>query len=42
MPYDHALARVAFSIGILIMLTALCWGGYILWREYGLRERLGN
>lgn len=39
MQYDHALARVAFAIGILIMLTALCWGGYILWREYLLRER---
>jgi hypothetical protein len=39
MPYDHALARVAFSIGVLIMLTALCWGGYLLWREYLLRAR---
>jgi hypothetical protein len=39
MQYDHALARVAFSIGILIMLAALCWGGYILWREYTLRTR---
>jgi len=42
MQYDHALARVAFVTGILIMLTALCWGGYILLREYALRERLGN
>jgi hypothetical protein len=39
MQYDHALARFAFSIGILIMLAALCWGGYILWREYALRAR---
>jgi hypothetical protein len=39
MQYDHALARVAFTIGFLIMLTALCWGGYILWREYLLRDR---
>jgi hypothetical protein len=38
MQYDHALARVAFTMGFLIMLTALCWGGYILWREYGLRK----
>jgi hypothetical protein len=42
MPYDHALARVAFVIGILITLTALCWGGYILWREYLLRERVAR
>jgi hypothetical protein len=39
MQYDHALARVAFSVGFLIMVTAVCWGGYILWSEYGLRER---
>lgn len=39
MQYDHALARVAFGVGILVMLTALCWGGYILWREYLLRAR---
>lgn len=39
MPYDHALARVVFTLGFLIMLAAVCWGGYILWREYGLRAR---
>jgi hypothetical protein len=42
MRYDHALARVAFVFGILILLTALCWGGYILWREYALRERVAH
>jgi hypothetical protein len=40
MQYDHALARVAFTLGFLIMVTAVCWGGYILWREYQLREKL--
>jgi hypothetical protein len=39
MQYDHALARAAFSLGMLIMLTAFCWGGCILWREYILRDR---
>lgn len=39
MSYDHVLARVAFGVGILIMVTALCWGGYILRREYLLRAR---
>jgi hypothetical protein len=39
MPYDHALARFAFALGVVIMLSALCWGGYIIWREYGLRAR---
>jgi len=42
MQYDHALARVAFVFGILIMLTALCWGVHILWREYALRERVAR
>jgi len=37
MQYDHALARVAFTLGVVIMLTALCWGATILWREYGRR-----
>ncbi len=39
MQYDHALARFSFSLGVVIMLSAVCWGGYILWREYGLRAR---
>jgi len=39
MQYDHTLARAAFSLGVLIMLMALCWGGCILWREYALRAR---
>lgn len=34
MQYDHALARVAFTLGVVIMLTAVCWGGTILWREF--------
>lgn len=42
MAYDHALARVAFSVGALIMVTALCWGGCVLWREYGLRKQRGR
>ena len=39
MKYDHALARVTFTIGTLTMLVAVCWGGWLLWREFVLRER---
>ena len=39
MQYDHALARFAFALGVVIMLSALCWGGSILWGEYRLRAR---
>jgi hypothetical protein len=39
MSFDHTLARVAFVLGFLITVAAVCWGGYILWRQYQLRER---
>jgi hypothetical protein len=32
--YDHALAQVAQKMGILIMLVALLWAGYILFKQY--------
>jgi hypothetical protein len=34
MQYDHALARLALGVGVVIMLGAVCWGGWLLWREY--------
>lgn len=34
MQYDHALARLALGVGVIIMLGAVCWGGWLLWREY--------
>jgi len=39
MPYDHALARCAFVLGFLITVGAVCWGGYLLWQSWRLRER---
>lgn len=41
MQYDHVLARMAFTMGVAIMLAAFCWGGCVLWREYGLRNAAG-
>jgi len=38
MQYDHALARLSFTMGTLLILTAMLWGGYILWKGY---RRLG-
>lgn len=38
MQYDHTLARIVFSLGCLIVVTAICWGGLILWREYQMRS----
>jgi hypothetical protein len=31
---DHELARASHSIGCLVMLLALAWGGLVLWRSY--------
>ena len=39
MQYDHALARFTFTIGSLLMLTAMIWGGYILWKGYQNRSQ---
>ena len=32
--FDHAIARGTKFLGILIMLTALVWGGMVLWRQW--------
>lgn len=33
MPYDHLIARVFFGCGVVIMVAALVWGGYVLYRQ---------
>lgn len=40
--HDHTLARASHGLGVLLMLTALAWGGYLLYaqskriyRQYG-------
>lgn len=33
MSYDHILARISFGCGVIIMLTALVFGGYVLSRQ---------
>ena len=32
--YDHLLARLSHNAGGIIILTALIWGGYILYRQF--------
>ena len=32
--YDHTLARVAYGLGILLMLVSLAWAGYVLFKQY--------
>lgn len=37
--YDHLIARISFGIGIVLMLSSLTWGGYILWKQH---KTVGN
>lgn len=32
--YDHALAQIAYRSGTVLMILALVWGGYILYKQY--------
>jgi hypothetical protein len=34
LPYDHLIAFVSHAIGIVLMITSLLWGGYILYRQF--------
>lgn len=33
MEYDHLIARLFFGSGVLVMVAALAWGGYVLVRQ---------
>jgi hypothetical protein len=37
--HDHALARAADTLGILLMLLAFAWGGYLLFKQFRNLER---
>jgi hypothetical protein len=32
--HDHLIARISFTIGTILMLLSLVWGGFILWRQF--------
>lgn len=32
--YDHTFGHAAHNLGIAVMVLALCWGGYMLYRQY--------
>ena len=33
--FDHAIAKGAKGLGVLFILTALVWGGVVLWKQWG-------
>jgi hypothetical protein len=32
--YDHLLANISFALGIILMLLAMAWGGYMLYIQF--------
>jgi len=32
--HDHFLAKLAYTTGLLLMILALAWGGYLLYRQF--------
>lgn len=37
--YDQTLARLSFGIGSLLMLVAMLWGSWLLWKGWQSRSR---
>lgn len=36
--WDHSLAKMSHLFGSMLMITAFVWGGYILYRQWQVRE----
>lgn len=34
MQHDHAIARIFWVIGALVMMASIAWGAFILWRQW--------
>ena len=32
--HDHLLAKLAYTTGLVLMILALAWGGYLLYRQF--------
>lgn len=39
--YDHSLAHLAHTLGCVVMIFALVWGGYILYKQYQYKKATG-
>jgi hypothetical protein len=37
--YDHALANLSYTVGTILMIGALAWGGYVLYKQYKNLDR---
>ncbi len=32
--YDHVIANISYTIGIILMIISFIWGGYMLYRQF--------
>jgi hypothetical protein len=32
--HDHLIARISFTVGTILMILSLAWGGFILWQQF--------
>jgi hypothetical protein len=37
--YDHRLAHLAYSVGIVLMILSVVWGATLLWRHWRRKVR---
>ena len=37
--YDHTIAKLSYGVGTILMVCALAWGGYILYKQYKNLDR---
>lgn len=35
---DHLLARCAWLLGVLLVLAALAWGAFVVWKQWGAKS----
>lgn len=40
MQYDHALAKLVFTVGSFLMVLSMFWGSYLIWRGWQVRSRI--
>lgn len=40
MQYDHAIAKAFFAFGSILMIGAMLWGAWLLWKGWQIREKV--
>jgi hypothetical protein len=40
--HDHLIAGLLYALGTLLIVLALLWGGFLVWRQLRMRKNSGN